>query len=77
MTPMEWFREKLFGRAHDLYRDALVASDETTTQLRSLRQQLEPFRLEDDPFIAMTRKRLIAEAFESRQESEIFRGPAP
>lgn len=67
MTPMEWVREKLFGAQRDVFREAMDATDEATIQARSLRAQLEPYSLEDDPFIAMTRKRLLAEDFARRQ----------
>lgn len=65
--PMEWIRGKLFGHRRDVFREAMDATDEATVQARSLRAQLEPYSLEDDPFIAMTRKQLLAEDFARRQ----------
>ena len=67
MTPMEWLREKLYGHSRDIFREAMDATDDATNKARSLRAQLEPYSLEDDPFVAMTRKRLLAEDFARRQ----------
>lgn len=67
MTPMEWIRGKLFGARRDVFREAMDATEEATIQARSLRAQLLPYSLEDDPFVSMTRKRLLAEDFARRQ----------
>lgn len=75
MKLMEWVRGKLFGARRDIFREAVDATDEATRQARSLREQLEPYRLEDDPFISMTRKHMLAEAFSASQLAEIHRGP--
>lgn len=75
MTWMSALREKLSGHRRDVFREAIDATEAVTVQTRSIRQQLEPYRLEDDPFASLVRKRLMVETFESVQESEIFRGP--
>lgn len=75
MKLMEWVRAKLFGVQRDFFREALDATDEATRQARSLREQLEPYRLEDDPFISMTRKHMLAEAFLASQLADLHRGP--
>lgn len=77
MKIMRWLGEKLFGAPRDVFREAVTATDEVTTRARSLRQQLEPFRLEDDPFAAIIRKQIITEAYESAQLSALHRGPLP
>ena len=64
---MEWVREKLYGHPRDIVSEALVATEEATIQARSIRAQLLPYNLEDDPFTAMTRKRLLAEDFTRHQ----------
>lgn len=75
MKFMEWLRGKLFGARRDVFSEAVAATDEATHKTRSLRQQLEPYRLEDDPFISMTRKRLLAEAFSASEVAQIYQGP--
>lgn len=75
MKCMEWLRGKLFGAQRDVFREAVAATDEATRQARSLREQLEPYRLEDDPFISMTRKHMLAEAFSASQVADIHQGP--
>lgn len=49
---------------------ALVLSDEAIMSARGLRQQLEPFKSERDPFSAVTRKTLLARSFQERVESD-------
>lgn len=68
MKCMEWLRAKLFGDQRDIFREAIDATDEATMKTRSLREQLTPYRLENDPFISMTRSRLLAEDFARQQK---------
>lgn len=77
MKLMSWLHEKLVGRQRDVISEALNATEEATIRTRSLRKQLEPFRLEDDPFAAIVRKQILAEGYESGQISALHRGPLP
>lgn len=75
MNLIGWAREKLFRHPRDLYREAIEATDETTVQLRSMREQLLPYALERDGFAAIMRKHVAAEAYEQPQVAQIHRGP--
>lgn len=75
MSLMSWFHEKLNGQRRDIAREAIDATDEVIIQTRSIRKQLEPFRLEDDPFAAIIRKQIMASVYESTQVALIHRGP--
>lgn len=75
MTIMGWLYSKLGWTAHDCADDAIAEMDAVTTSVRSVRQQLEPFRLESDPFAAIMRKQIMTENYESRQVDQIHRGP--
>ncbi len=61
MTCMDWLREKLHGARRDIFSEAIAATDEVTNQTRSLREQLEPYRLDRDPFASMVAKHITAE----------------
>lgn len=61
MKCMERLRGKLFGARRDLFSEAIIATDEATVATRSLREQLEPYSLESDPFAAMLSKHIVAE----------------
>lgn len=77
MKLMSWLHGKLVGRQRDVIGEALDATEEATIRTRSLREQLEPFRLEADPFAAIVRKQIMAEGYESAQVSALYRGPLP
>lgn len=77
MRLMQWLREKLGLCPRDHAAEAIEAMDEATIRLRSVRQQLEPFRLEHDPFAAIMRKQIMTEPYESRQINNLHRGPRP
>lgn len=77
MKLMSWLHGKLVGRQRDVISEAIDATEEATIRTRSLRKQLEPFRLEDDPFAAIVRKQIMAEGYESAQLASIYRGPVP
>jgi len=78
MTLMSWLRAKLNGPRGDAdrsFREAVAATDSLTNMARSLRQQLEPFKIADDPLVAMFNARRIAEEYEKQQEANIHHGP--
>lgn len=75
MTLLQWAREKIFGHGRDAFAEAIDATDDATIKTRSLREQLEPFRLDDDPFASIIRKRIMTDGYESAQISSIYRGP--
>lgn len=77
MKLMSWVLEKVLGRRRDVIREAIIATEDATNRTRSLRQQLEPFRLEDDPFAAIVRKQIMTEGYESAQLAALHRGPLP
>lgn len=68
MKLMSWIHGKLMGQPRDVISEAIDATEEATIRTRSLRKQLEPFRLEDDPFAAIVRKQIMAESYESQIE---------
>lgn len=76
MTVMSWIREKLNCKpADDKFIEAIAATEGLAIAARSLREQLEPFKLADDPFAAMMHAKRISRAYEEKQESLIYRGP--
>lgn len=78
MKIMSWLREKLNGKVgnrDDKFVEAMAATESLTVMARSLRQQLEPYKMADDPFAAMLHARRISRDYEDRQESAIYRGP--
>lgn len=52
-----WFREKIASRSHgdEEFDRAMAATEEFMTKTRSIRQQLEPYKVADDPFAAIQR----------------------
>jgi hypothetical protein len=78
MSVMTWLQEK-FGYHHhhgeSAFRAAIAATSELTTMARSLRQQLEPYRRDDDPFASIMRKHDMAEQFDQGQIRDIHHGP--
>lgn len=76
MTLMGWLREKLVGSpSRDLFREAIVATDEVTNKARSIREQIQPYALGDDPFYSILSRNESAHVFEQDQERRIFEGP--
>lgn len=54
MTLMSWLYGKAGNRpASDKFAEAMRATDEFTVKVRSLREQLEPYARENDPFAAI------------------------
>lgn len=74
MTIMHWVREKLGLSSMDAADAAMAEMDDATVRVRSVRQQLEPFKLESDPFAAIIRKQIMTDGYESRQMDSIRRG---
>lgn len=77
MKLMRWLREKLAGPSRDAASEAIAAMDDATVRIRSVREQLEPFRMEHDPFAAIIRKQIMTDRYESAQMDSIHRGPLP
>lgn len=77
MSVMTWLHEKLGYRQPEDSRfgAAIAATSELTTMARSLRQQLEPYRREDDPFASIMRKHDMAQKFDEGQIRDIHHGP--
>lgn len=68
---LAWLKKKLSNTpAADA---AIGLVDEVTLQAKSLREQLEPFRLEADPFAAIVIKQIMTQAYEA--EVEFMRTP--
>lgn len=71
MKLMRWIRDKLHGQKPDpKFEQALHVVDEVGELSRDLKEKLEPYRAEDDPFIAMWK-----DAYQSRQIGNIYKGP--
>lgn len=64
---MAWLHEKLHGRAAQRADVAMDAAEDVIIKSRSLRQQLEPFQREKDPFAAITAWHEISERINDRQ----------
>lgn len=78
MKFMRWLHEKLSGATpRDIPNEAISAVDENIVSVRSLRKQLDPFRMEDDPFAAIIRKQIMTADYELAQMDSIHRGPLP
>ena len=77
MTLMSWLHSKLTPhcRSSDRFEEALHATEEFTTSVRSLREQIQPYALERDPFAAMAEAHITAVIFEREQESRSHEGP--
>lgn len=79
MNLMNWLHEK-FGLHHhhpedNAFRQAIAATSELTTMTKSLREQLEPYRREIDPFASIMRKHEMARDYDEGQIRNIHRGP--
>lgn len=72
---MAWISEKLYGRTPDRADAALSAATEVIARSRSLRQQLEPFQRERDPFAAITAWHEVSEDINAKQSDGALRGP--
>jgi len=76
MRLMTWIREKLLHRTDAPKVDAAFSlTNEVIDRFRSLRQQLEPYRLSDDPLASITKKHTMARDYEGAQEERIHLGP--
>lgn len=73
MTLMSWLQSLLHHETpnSEKFEEALHATDEFTTSVRSVRQQILPYTLDRDPFAAMARARQFTE----EQERHIHEGP--
>lgn len=69
---MQWISEKLHGRGMDRANDALSATTDVINKSRSIRQQLEPYRLDQDPFASIVRWSQISK---SVNDHEVRGGP--
>ncbi len=72
---MSWIRGKLFHQEAPRVDAAFDLTSEVIDRSRSLRQQLEPYRLNDDPFAAITRSHVLTQDYETAQEERIHLGP--
>lgn len=63
MRWLDWVRTMFHGRASKRADDALSLATEVINSSRSIRQQLEPFRSENDPFAAIARWHRISDDF--------------
>lgn len=70
MSIVSWIREKLHTDHSPRMTEALHLTDEIGEKARELRERLEPFKMERDPFIA-----LWASCYETIQEGRIHEGP--
>lgn len=66
MTLIAWIHEKLSGPSTDKFTEAIGAAEEFTIKVRSLRQQLEPYELANDPLAAVTHAHEITEEYRRR-----------
>jgi hypothetical protein len=64
MMLMTWLYERLGWRSRSdkRYEAALSDVDEVTVAARSLREQIEPYKMSRDPFAAMVHAREIADS---------------
>lgn len=72
MTLMSWLHGLLHTDTRsEKFEEALHATEEFTTSVRSIRQQIQPYTLDRDPFAAMAKAR----RFNDEQERHIYEGP--
>lgn len=73
MTLMSWLHSLLHSDAPDSpkFREAIDATEDFTTSVRSIRQQIQPYTLDRDPFAAMAKAREYTE----NQLSHLHEGP--
>jgi hypothetical protein len=66
---VQWIGEKLgYSRLPDRADAALEMASEIVTRTRSLREQLRPFTLEDDPFAAIKFRTRVSSDHEQKVE---------
>jgi hypothetical protein len=70
MSIVTWVREKLGKHRSPKMSEALRATEEVAEATRELRYSIEPFKLAEDPFIA-----LWAYSYEVLQENRMHEGP--
>lgn len=69
MTLVRWIEEKLgYSRRQDHAEAAIRLTDEVVNQARSIRQQLQPFAKERDPFASIATKTKLADEYEASVE---------
>lgn len=72
MTLMSWLHSLVTPHAQsDKFDEAIHETDEFTKKVRSLREQIEPYTLDRDPFAAIAKARRFTE----EQERRIYQGP--
>jgi phytoene/squalene synthetase len=72
MTLMTWLRSLLSEEPRsEKFEEALHATEEFTTSVRSIRQQIQPYALDRDPFAAMA----SARRFNDDQLEHLHEGP--
>lgn len=72
MTLMSWLHALLHTDTRsEKFEEALRETEEFTTSVRSIRQQIQPYALDRDPFAAMA----IARRYNDEQLSHLHEGP--
>jgi len=72
MTLMSWLHSLVNSHVRsERFEEALHETDDFTNKVRSLREQLNPYTLDRDPFAAIAKAR----RFEEEQERNIHKGP--
>lgn len=72
---MAWISEKLHGSRRQRADEALTAATEVIVRSKSLREQLEPFRRERDPFNAITAWHQVSDEVNAKASDGALRGP--
>lgn len=75
MTFMSWIRGKGCRRATPRADRAMALTSDVIARSRSLRQQLQPFLKENDPFASIVKDRKLADDYTSSQVDRIYLGP--
>jgi len=76
MSVKSWIRRKLALPASAPRADTAVQlTTEVIDRSRSLRQQLEPFKLRNDPFASIVKAHMLADDYERSQSERTRLGP--
>jgi len=72
MTLMSWLHALFHEDTRsEKFEEAMHATEEFTTSVRSIRQQIQPYALDRDPFAAMA----VAKRFNEEQLNHLHEGP--
>lgn len=72
MTLMSWLHSLVSPHTQsDKFDEAIHETDDFTQKVRSLREQIEPFALDRDPFAAIS----MANRYNEDQERRVYQGP--